>query len=470
MLIWHDEEAKTTLFLRFQEQHMSSVTQIVEALEAIFNAADALARSTGFVQRERKDKITGKRFAITLVFGLLQRGEQAMSVLSHFARHSGMSISGPGLQERFTQPAATFLQTLLNLAFTQIVVADPVAIPLLRRFREVIVEDSSTFPLPDGCQGEWQGCGGSKATGTQAAFKVQVRWDLLCGGFKGLAMQDGRTPDNCSPLKGTRRGAKSVRNADLGYFDTAEFAQEEAQGEYFFSRAKGGVKLYDEQGQELDVLTLLTEKAKAQEYECKVLVSAARRVPARLIAVPVPEEVAVKRQSGHRRRAQKHGRKPSEALQSLCQWTLLLTNIPCEELSIAEALVLLRLRWQVELLFKLWKQTGQADVSRSEQPWHVLCDLYAKLLGLLITHWLMIVGCWHIPSRSMVKATNAIRADIVLLARAVAGKGQLREVLNEIIQGLEGCRMDSRKSAPNAYQLMTPPPPSPAHNGTRSSG
>ncbi len=65
------------------------------------------------------------------------------------------------------------------------------------------------------------------------------------------------------------------------------------------------------------------------------------------------------------------------------------------------------------IAFKLWKQVGQADVSRSEQPWHVLCDIYAKLLGLVMSHWLMIVGCWHLPSRSMVKAINAIRSDCV---------------------------------------------------------
>ena len=69
---------------------------------------------------------------------------------------------------------------------------------------------------------------------------------------------------------------------------------------------------------------------------------------ARLIAVPVPEEVAVMDDSPH----------------DLCQWTIVLT-IPQEELNVQEALVLLRLRWQVELLFKLWKQVGHADESRS---------------------------------------------------------------------------------------------------------
>ena len=448
---------------------MSNVTQISQAMHAVFDDADELARYTDFVQRERQGKITGKRFAPTQVFGLLQRGAVSMSDVSHFAHHSGMRISAPSLHERYTRAAASFLQTLWEVAFTQVVVADPVGIAVLRRFREVIVEDSSTFTLPDACRELWEGCGGSSTTGTQSAFKIQVRWDLLRGGFTGLALQDGRTPDNRSPLKGGRRGANSVREGDLGYFDTAEFAEEAEADEYFFSRYKGAVKLYTEQGNELDLLPFLLEKAMVGPVDCWVQVGAVHRVRARLIAVPVPEEVAVKRQTGHRQKAQKHGRQPSARLLDLCQWTIVLTNIPQEELNVQEALVLLRLRWQVELLFKLWKQVGHADESRSAQPWHVLCDMYAKLLGLLMSHWLMIVGCWQIPSRSMVKAIKAIQSDIVLIVRALAGKGDLMDVLNEITEGLEGCRMDSRRTAPNAYQLMSPAPSS-AHNEREDCG
>jgi len=464
MLIWHHEEDLKIPF-RNQEQHMSSVTHTKTAIQTIFANADALARQTGFVQRERQGKLTGKRFAATYVLGLLQRGDVTMSDLSHFATHQHVKITAQALQERFTQRTAEFLEELLNLAFTQVVVADPVAIALLQRFREVIVEDSSTFSLPDECRERGRGCGGSSTTGTQSAFKIQVRWDLLSGGFKGMALQDGRTPDNRSILKGQRRGAKSVRDADLGYFDTAEFAEEEEAEEYFFSRYKSAVKVFDRQGQELDVRTLLLEHVQEQEYECEVLVGATCRVPARLLAVPVPEAVAVKRRERHQRKAQKHSRKASAQGLDLCQWTILLTNIPREELSISEALILLRLRWQIELLFKLWKHEGQADVSRSQQPWHVLCDSYAKLLGLLIVHWLMIVGCWHIPSRSMVKAAKAMRWDMVLIARAIGGKGEMEEVLQELTESLERCRMNPRKNMPNTYQLMMPPPPPPLKTG-----
>ncbi len=61
----------------------------------------------------------------------------------------------------------------------------------------------------------------------------------------------------------------------------------------------------------------------------------------------------------------------------------------------------------------------------------------------------------------MVKATKAIQSESVLLARALSGKGDLMETVKEIIEGLEDCRMNSRKKAPNAYQLMSPSPRSP---------
>ena len=63
-----------------------------------------------------------------------------------------------------------------------------------------------------------------------------------------------------------------------------------------------------------------------------------------------------------------------------------MTNAGADLLSLPEALVLARARWQIELLFKLWKQYGQIDASRSAKPWRVLCEVWAKLLAVLIQH------------------------------------------------------------------------------------
>jgi hypothetical protein len=74
---------------------------------------------------------------------------------------------------------------------------------------------------------------------------------------------------------------------------------------------------------------------------------------------------------------------------------------------------------------------------------------------MLIVHWHVIVGCWHIPNRSLVKASQAIRSQIVLLAKALGGKLDLHWVLCEITEGLEGCRMTVRKGHPSSFQLLT---------------
>jgi hypothetical protein len=124
---------------------------------------------------------------------------------------------------------------------------------------------------------------------------------------------------------------------DLGYFDTGQFEQEEQAGEYYLSRYKAGqLKLFDEQGNELDLVSFLKERATEQDYECWVHVGATRRLRARLLAIPVPEAVAIQRQQATRRKAQKHGRTANPLLLDLANWTLLLTNIPQEELSIQE--------------------------------------------------------------------------------------------------------------------------------------
>ena len=60
---------------------------------------------------------------------------------------------------------------------------------------------------------------------------------------------------------------------------------------------------------------------------------------------------------------------------------------PADQLCVDDVLQLARVRWQIELLFKLWKSHGQLDKSRSDNPWRVLCELYAKLIAMLIQHW-----------------------------------------------------------------------------------
>jgi hypothetical protein len=56
-----------------------------------------------------------------------------------------------------------------------------------------------------------------------------------------------------------------------------------------------------------------------------------------------------------------------------------------------------------------WNQHGKLDTWRSYKPQRILTELYAKLLGLLITHWEVVVGCWQAPNRSLLKAKQVVQ-------------------------------------------------------------
>jgi hypothetical protein len=140
---------------------------------------------------------------------------------------------------------------------------------------------------------------------------------------------------------------------------------------------------------------------------------------------------------------------------ALATWTILVTHVPTDMLNMQEALVLARTRWQIELRFKLWKSHGQIDTSRSRKPWHVLCEVYAKLLAMVVQHWLVLVGCWRYPDRSLLKAAQTVRKHALHLASAFGKTARLTRAIATIHRCLAaGCRVNQRKKAPNTCQLV----------------
>jgi len=151
-------------------------------------------------------------------------------------------------------------------------------------------------------------------------------------------------------------------------------------------------------------------------------------------------------------------KKTGKARLKLLGWTILITNVPQELLSIDETLVLARCRWQIELCWKLWKQVGKVDTWRSAKPYRILTELYAKLLGCLITHWLTLLECWQAPNRSLVKARQVVQWMAPLLALGVAGFVPLGTMVQRTSSTMaSGCTVTARRKRPAAYQLVDNP-------------
>lgn len=434
---------------------MSSLAQVATAMQHVLTAvADAAARETKFVRRVRK--WTGALFVQTLVLGWLGNPAASLSELTQVAAKLGVAVSPQSLAQRFTEEAATLLERVLTAAIEQVVAADPVAVPLLRRFTGVFVLDSSTIALPDGLADHWAGCGGRVAQGTQAALKTTVQLDLCGGRLDGPAVTAGRTQDRSSAVQHAPVPKGAVRLADLGFWSLEVFRRIAAGGAYWLSRLNLQVVVRTADGARLDLPTWLPRQE--ARIDLPVRLGAGARLEGRLLGVRVPQAVADERRRKLHAAAQREGKTPPAARLALADWTLLVTNVPAKLLSVTEALVLARARWQIELLFKLWKSHGKIDESRSRDKWRVLCEVYAKLTAMVVQHRILLVGCWVFADRSLTEAAKTVRREATCLVGAIRSHARLVEALADIRRCLTaGCQVDRRQRKPSLFQLLTDP-------------
>lgn len=432
---------------------MPSIAQIAQAMRSVFVERAALAaRVAGFVQRQRE--LTGPRFVQLTVASFLAHPDAGYETLVGVASDYGVLISPQGLANRFDQRAVTLLELTLRAAMQQSLAADPAVLPLLNRFVAVSVEDSTVIALPDALADRFPGCGGNR-NNAKAACKAQFRWELRSGRLEGPLLHEGRASDRAVTFR-ERVVEGTLRIRDLGYWQLDELKQDAEDGRFWLSRLKPGTALFVADGTRIELFELLTVDTPDQQ-EWAVQMGVRQKLDCRLIARRVAKEEQEARKRRTAKTAKRKGRSVSAAAEARCEWDVVVTNVPQELLSAEEVWVLLGVRWQIELLFKLWKSHGKLDVSRGVLPARVLCELYAKFIALLVQHWLLLAGCWQYANRSLVKASRVVRAWGERLFRAlVDGESQrLETVLEAVIAAISRVRRQTRrKTEPGTWELL----------------
>ncbi len=433
---------------------MSSVPYLESRMRDILETqANELARQSGFIVRQRA--FSGADFAQGLVFGWWNKPRGRLVQLARALGRRDVQISASGLSQRFTPQAASFMEQLLEQTVSQVVSGPAVPLELLQRFSSVVLEDSSVIALPDELKTHWKGCGGGGSQ-SEAGVKLHVRLDLLHGRLQGPMLSDGRQADQRSPLRheGIAPGGLSI--TDEGYFGLRWLKEATKEGNRFFlTRPRYTTAFFDRAGQRLR-LTDIGPKAVHQSLDLAVVVGQKVRLEARLIMVRVPEEVAKQRRESMWQTARRHSTTPTQEQLALAQWTILITNAGPELLSVSDILILQRARWQIERLFRLWKEDGAIDEWRSSNPWRILCELYAKLIAMVIEHWVLIEQCWHDPYRSLVKAAAVIRDHALSFIDVLMGEMSLLRLMQRLARELRsGCQVDRRSKDPSLAQLLS---------------
>jgi hypothetical protein len=142
----------------------------------------------------------------------------------------------------------------------------------------------------------------------------------------------------------------------------------------------------------------------------------------------------------------------SQAQLDLALWTLYVTNVP--DLSFDLAHILGRTRWQIELLFKHWKSDGGLVRSRSADPLRQQVEGYAKLLGLLIAHWCLLVSDWNPDALSPVDALRLLRTHLAYLRYALVGLAPFADFFHPLRYALSSAApRQPRRRRPLVSQL-----------------
>ena len=425
--------------------------------EQLGDELDELARECRVVIRERE--FTGRTLLLMIVITLLRKPDATWADFHDTAGRLGLEVTRAAVEKRFAagQPLVDFFRMALERVLRQSVIGDPSSTELLQPFTAVLIGDASTIALPDEMANLFPGCGGAAGT-SRAALKLQVLWDLKTGQLVKLVVEPGRASDAKSPIAVEEAAAGTLLVYDLGYFDVSRFAALDAQKAKFISRLQHGTNVYDTDGVQLDLVTFFRGQ-KASLVDQMILLSATVQLCCRLVAIRVPQEVASRRRQEAREKAKKKGREPSAEYLELLGWSMFVTNCKAEDLTWKAVVVLYRARWQIELLFKLWKSHNQLDRGRAgASAKEFMAVFYAKLLGVVLQHWILVATAWHIAARSLMMAAEKLADDIKEIMQALGDLGRLEELLRQLQRLIENqAKTTNRTKNPSHAQLMADP-------------
>jgi len=381
----------------------------------------------------------------------------------------GTELSRVALHQRFTAPAAAFLQRCLRFVlrqrFTRVTRLQPLA---LRSFRRVFIADSSSWDVSAKLRHILPGSGGGAS---EANCKIQVTYEYKAGALAFLEVTSGILPDNrYTDHLPARLGPDDLLLVDQGYFKLTTWQAIAARGAFFLTRFIVHTTLRAvDTGSVIDLKTLL-QRNPTQPQEFGVLMGPTPAVASacRLICLPASEQITNERRRRLRKEATKKGRTVSQLHLELCAWTLLVTNIPADRLSADRALTLYALRWQIELLFKQLKSILRVHQSDTGNEHRLRCELYGKLIMAVLLHRLhaaATIGLWQTARHeiSMDKFYKRVQERAFMVFTLLQGRVAvaLAYLATELKRLLRHCIKTSHRSRPTTLEQLDVAPGEP---------
>ncbi|MFZ2634701.1 MAG: IS4 family transposase [Desulfosalsimonadaceae bacterium] len=387
-----------------------------------------LAIDSNFVQR--KGKIDGHLFFDLIIFHSEDLKSQSLNDLSAALndRH-GIEIQKQSLHERFNNNALSFLKMSLEKILQSQIDYKSVLPYGSCGFNRILIKDSTCFQIDESLREYYPGSGGS---GSKASVRIQFEYDLLSGSINDLsvnAFNEQDAKNSLATIELTREGDLIIR--DLAYMGINVLKAAELLKVIYLCRVNPSTIILeknDDQFQRIDFieLTKFMRSHEISSIEKEVYLGAEEKLKTRMIIFLMPEEEYAKRIRKAEQNNKKKGRgQVGKEFKARAALNLFITNTSAELIPASNVWKFYRLRWQIELIFKVWKSICDISKVKKVKKHRLECYIYSKLI-LIVFGWKIL---WHTARRLFCherKALSFFKASKTLLKRKI---GELREIV-----------------------------------------
>jgi len=353
---------------------------------------EATARETGFYIR--KSKVTPSVFFDLMMYDMSSGKSKSLNQLSVEARSEhDIGVTKQGLDKKFNEHTLEFLKSLIEKQLS-VELDHQIDAGWLSSFKRVTIKDGTRFNLPEEYKDHFPGSGGS---GSSAGACLQFEFDLKSGHVTDLDLTASNRPDVKDALElldNVAQGDLVIR--DLGYYAFKSFINILKKEAFFISRLGAKTNVFEMSCgdfKKLDFKAVYNQmkKGKLLRTYKDVFIGSEEKIPVRLVIELMPDDIYEQRMRKIRKHHKKKGYKTSEEYKFLARFNLFITNVAKEILPDEVIPSLYRMRWQIELIFKIWKSIFGIHHIRKMKYQRWLCLLHFKLL-MMIVNWNIIMA------------------------------------------------------------------------------
>lgn len=409
---------------------------------------EAIAKDTGFVCR--KSPITGFKFLLTFTNGLLNTNDSTLSQMAAFLGNTcNAEISPQAIDQKINGAGKEFLKICLNKAFKLSMMRLDIDCEVLSNLNHVYIIDSTNFDLhPKLCEI----FKGNSGAASKSSLRIQFVYDFLSGQMYiqigDVKLSDPKTLHSIIKECKLEIHGTALFLADLGYFKTDSFLMIDSKSNFFISKLKHDVNIYDEHGNKLSIPELIKN---CSEIDIKIKIG---DLNCRLVGKRLPEKIVNEKLRKANRKAQKKGETLSEKYKNFLKFGLFITNFE-NSVSGDTLFNLYRLRWQIELIFKTWKSILGIHKIRSARKNRVLSEIYGKLISAAIInaiYWTIKIE-YHIVL-SYHKTLQYIKTVAVNWTINILASTHHNFFTNLEKQILRFCTKNKQKTKPHIEQIL----------------